>query len=266
MLSPIALFAGLLLTGAMLGDAFLPGHSTKTIAKSSCSSSSFQLQATAIDAIASLSSSQAATVHKIASAIPDLEVKPNFCWNGEAIAGSSATLDARDAPGPPNVGWLSALTVDSKLVSLTIFNGPLTDVPHLVSRCAMINDSTMRLTIDFRPRAYGAYDMKREDGSFPGPDELGRQAFEYSGNRMDFDNKFGNDELKAYLSSLTSSLEGAVPFAAPASELDKLTRGPLYTCLEMPVTDSNVAAVLSAREKVADFWLSWSQDPAHEHR
>jgi hypothetical protein len=175
-------------------------------------------------------------------------------------------LDARDAPGPANVAWLSSVTVDSKLVSLTIFNGPLTDVPHLVSRCAVLNDSTMRLTLDFRPRAYGAYEMRRPDGSYPGPDELGRQAFEYSGNRMDFDQKFGNEELQAFLSGLTSSLEGAIPYEASASELDKLTRGPLYTCLDMLLTEKNVAAVVAAREKAADFWLSWNQDPAHGHR
>jgi hypothetical protein len=175
-------------------------------------------------------------------------------------------LDARDAPGPANVAWLSSVTVDSKLVSLTIFNGPLTDVPHLVSRCAVLNDSTMRLTLDFRPRAYGAYEMRRPDGSYPGPDELGRQAFEYSGNRMDFDQKFGTDKLQAFLSGLSLSLEGAIPYEVSTRELDMLTRGPLYTCLDMSLTDANVLSVAAAREKAADFWLFWNQDPSNIHR
>jgi hypothetical protein len=268
MFSKLALFSHVLLSCAYLSAAFVPispsRHSTNIPQSSSSSWSS--LRATAVDAIASLASSQAATVQKFAAAIPDLEIKPDFCWNGEPLAGSTASLDCRDAPGPANVAWLSALSVDSKLVSLTIFNGPLTDVPHLVSRCVMVNDGTMRLTIDVRPRAYGAYEMKRDDGSYPGPDELGRQAFEYSGNRMDFEKKFGNDEMRAFLSGLTSSLEGAVPYQPSASELDKLTRGPLYMCLEMPVTDGNVAAVVAAREKIADYWLAWNQDPAHDHR
>jgi hypothetical protein len=262
MTSRIGIISQLVVISATLTGAFQvlsPHHSTNT--RSLC-----LLKVTAVDTISRLSSSQASTVQKIAAAIPDLAVKPDFCWNGESIAGNSATLDARDAPGPANVAWLSALSVDSKLVSLTIFNGPLTDVPHLVSRCVLINDSNMRLTLDFRPRAYGAYEMRRPDGSYPGPDELGRQAFEYSGNRMDFDQKFGNEELQAFLSGLTSSLEGAIPYEAPASELDKLTRGPLYTCLDMLLTEKNVAAVVAAREKAADFWLSWNQDPAHGHR
>lgn len=257
---------GLVLYSATLCAAFVP-HST-TIRHNTCSSSASQLQATAVDAIASLTSSQAATVQKIASAIPDLETKPDFCWSGDAVAGSTARLDARDAPGPANIAWLSSLAVDSKIASLTIFNGPLTDVPHLVSRCVVVNnDSTMRLTLDVRPRSNGGWEMRREDGSYPGPDELGRQAFEFSGNRMEFEKKFGNEELQSFLSGLALSLEGAVVYNAPAaSELDKLTRGPLYTCLEMPVTDGNVAEVMAAREMLADLWLSWAQDPSHEHR
>jgi hypothetical protein len=81
------------------------------------------------------------------------------------------------------VAWLSAVTVDSRLCGLQIFNGPLTDVPHIVSRAVLVNDSTIRFTLDFRPRAYGAYEMRRPDGSYPGPDELGRKSFEYSGAR-----------------------------------------------------------------------------------
>ena len=31
-------------------------------------------------------------------------------------------------------------------------------------------------------------------------------------------------------------------------------------------TESNIATVVEAREKVADLWLSWSQDPQNEHK
>lgn len=59
--------------------------------------------------------------------------------------------------------------------SLTIFNGPLTDVPHLISRCAVSDDgSSLSFFLDFRPRAYGAYDLRDEDGNYPGPDTLVR--------------------------------------------------------------------------------------------
>lgn len=224
------------------------------------------LHATPAEAIASLSSSQEATMEKIKTTIPDLETKSDFTWKGSDVMVDScpATLDAHDAPGPANVAWLSSLCLESKMSSLQIFNGPLNDVPHLVSRCVIVGTDKMRLTIDFRPRAYGAYELRKPDGSYPGPDELGRKSFEYSGARLDYDKKFGTEEVQEFLKSIP--LEGATPCDAPASELDKLTRGPLYTCLDMPLNDANIAAVVVAREKAADYWLSWSQEDEHEHR
>jgi hypothetical protein len=216
--------------------------------------------------------SQASIVSKIAAAIPELEVKPDFTWteaDGISVAGgNTATLDARDAPGPANVAWLSALDVSSTLSSLTIFNGPLTDVPHLVSRVFIdTNSNKLRFTIDFKPRAYGAYEMVRPDGTYPGPDELGRQSFEYSGARTAFETKFGTPEVQDFISSLSATgLEGATRYDPNPTDLDLLTRGPLYTCVEMPLSDNNINAVVAAREKVVDFWLEWRQDPQNEHR
>ena len=229
------------------------------------------LHATAVDAIAALESSQAASVSSIAAAVPDLAPKPDFTWtaaDGVSVAaggGSSVSLDARDAPGPANIAWLSSLVVSSKLCSLTIFNGPLTDVPHLVSRCN-VNGDSLQFTLDFRPRAYGAYEMRRPDGSYPGPDELGRKSFEYSSARMDFDNKFGTDEVKNWLSSTIASLEGVSPYDPNPSDLDLLTRGPLYTSVTMPLTDGNVATIAAAREQAVKYWLSWVQDGQNGHR
>lgn len=224
------------------------------------------LKATPADAIATMAASQAATIEKIQTTIPDLESKPDFTWKGTDVVvdSSAATLDARDAAGPANVAWLSSLCLDTKMVSLQIFNGPLDDVPHLVSRCVVVGGDNLRLTIDFRPRAYGAYEMRRPDGSYPGPDELGRKSFEYSGARSDYDKKFGNEEVQQFLSSLP--IEGGVPCATPPSDLDALTRGPLFTCIDMPLNDANVAAVVAAREKAANYWLDWSQEEEHEHR
>lgn len=225
------------------------------------------LGATATDTISILDESQASLISSIASKIPDLQPKPDFTWtSGDVtLGGNSATLDARDAPGRSNVAWLSSLCVGSKLSSLTIFNGPLTDVPQLVSRCAIVGDNLLQFTQDFRPRSYGAYEMRRQDGSYPGPDELGRKSFEYSGARIDYDS-FGNDELLSFISSTVASFEDAVDHDPSPSELDLLTRGPLYTCKTMPLTDSNVAAVVAAREKSVDFWLSWVVDDKHQHK
>jgi len=249
---------GIALSVAVSSDAFAV---SRTIRNSPI------LGATATDAISTLEQSQATSISSIASKIPDLQPKPDFTWtSGDVtIGGNSATVDARDAPGPSNIAWCSALSVESKINSLTIFNGPLTDVPHLVSRCAIVGDDVLQFTLDFRPRAYGAYEMKREDGTYPGPDELGRKSFEYSGARMGFD-KFGNDDITTFLSSAVASFEGAVDHDPNPSELDLLTRGPLYTCKTMPLTDSNVAAVVAAREKCVDYWLSWVLDDENRHR
>jgi len=123
------------------------------------------------------------------------------------------------------------------LSSLTIFNGPLSDVPHLISRCA-IRDEMMHFFLDFRPRAYGAYDLRNPDGSYPGPETLGRKSFEYSGARKDFDGKFGTEEVVQFLDGFMSQLEGAVRLnedATALGELEKVTRGPLALELLVPL-------------------------------
>mmetsp|Transcript_1455 Transcript_1455/g.1954 ORF Transcript_1455/g.1954 Transcript_1455/m.1954 type:complete len:343 (+) Transcript_1455:119-1147(+) len=230
-----------------------PPSNSETVAQSSA------------NPIAAFEASQAESVNAIAAAIPDLAPKPDNSWTGETIAGCQAKLDARDAPGPANIAWLSSLCVDTKISSLTIFNGPLTDVPHLISRCAVINDE-LSFFLDFRPRAYGAYEMIQPDGTYPGPDVLGRVAFEYSGARRAFETNFGNDELTSFLTATLSLFEGAVPRTSGISEFDQLTRGPLTIDMTMPLTDANVAAILTARQQAASFWLKWALDDSHGHR
>lgn len=242
--------------------AFAPSHASGSAA---CS---HVLKATATDAIALLDSSQAATMNKIASSIPDLESKPDLSWDlsaGISLNGNPAVLDGRDAPGPANVAWCGAVSVANKMSSLTIFNGPLTDVPHLLSRCIVNDDNTMSFVLDFRPRAYGAYEMKDASGNYPGPDVLGRDAFTYSGNRKDFESKFGTPEVDAFLQSTLASFEGGV-VNTELNEFEKLTNGPLCLKVTMPLTDGNVAAVAAAREKAADYWLTWALQDTHAHR
>ena len=130
----------------------------------------------------------------------------------------------------------------------------------------MINDNTLSFALDFRPRAYGAYEMRDAAGNYPGPEELGRKAFEYSGNRLSYDNKFGTAEVISFLEATKASFEGATPSAEAPNELDLLTRGPLAFSLNMPLTDGNVAAIAAARSQAASYWLSWAMDKSHEHR
>mmetsp|Transcript_14041 Transcript_14041/g.17692 ORF Transcript_14041/g.17692 Transcript_14041/m.17692 type:complete len:324 (+) Transcript_14041:128-1099(+) len=263
--TPASLSAALTAAAAFLtpSTAFLPPqHHRTTILPIT------QLSATPASAISTLSTSQATTISTIASAIPDLAPKPALSLDGTTlIAGSPTTLDARDAPGPANVAWLAGVTVADKMSSLTIFNGPLTDVPHLLSRAVVVDDGTsLTLDLDFRPRAYGAYELKDAQGNYPGPETFGRQAFEYSGNRKDFETKYGTEELISFLQATVASMEGAAPSPRAPSEFDKLTDGPLVMSITMPLTDGNVAAVDRAMTGAANFWLRWATEGGHEHR
>ena len=219
-------------------------------------------------AIATLVASQSSSVDKIASTIgPDLELKPGLSWTAETVGGTAATLDGREAPGANgNVAWLANVEIAGKMSSLTIFNGPLTDVPHILSRAVIIDGDRVRFTLDIRPRAYGAYELRDADGNYPGPDVLGRDAFTYSGNRKDYDTKFGTDEVVALVEGIAPSLEGAVVSTDEPGEPESLVRGPLYLDVTAPLNEGNVAIISDARAKIADYWLGWAMDSSHAHR
>jgi len=142
-----------------------------TSATSAATTAGGDMDATA--AIVAMATSQSNTVGEIAASIPDLAPKPDQSYgrsDGLTAMGSAVSLQASDAPGPANIAWISDLCVDGAMSSLTIFNGPLSDVPHLISRC-FIKDDTLNFFLDVRPRAYGAYDLRDADGNYPGPGE-----------------------------------------------------------------------------------------------
>jgi len=221
-------------------------------------------------AIAAMEASQSHIVGNIASAIPDLALKADASDIAFTIAGQSVKLDASDAPGPANIAWLSDLCIDETMSSLTVYNGPLSDVPHLISRCAITGSGELKFFLDFRPLAYGAYDQRDASGNYPGPDTLGRKAFEYSGARKDFDTKFGTEEVVAFLEEIKGSFEGAVEGPqignACLGELESLTRGPLALDVTMPLSATNVDTILSAREKAASYWLEWATNSGNTHK
>ncbi|KAL3821830.1 hypothetical protein ACHAXA_003332 [Cyclostephanos tholiformis] len=140
----------------------------------------------ATTAIALLESSQTLTVAKITLSIPDLALKPDACYDSSSsdlvIGSSTVKLRAFDAPGPANVAWLSDLCVDLRLSSLTIYSGPLTNVPHLISRCSTTGGGggggatdDLSLFIDFRQRGEeGLRDKVRYCGRIKFP--IGRQV------------------------------------------------------------------------------------------
>ena len=72
--------------------------------------------------------------------------------------------------------------------------------------------------------------------------------------------------MKEWLSSMMDSFQGLEEYDPDKSEFDELIRGPLFTSVTMPNTEANVAAIIVAREKAANFWLAWMKDSQHEHR
>lgn len=225
-------------------------------------------------AIAKLEASQALSVARIASSIPDLSLKPDASYDTSSgfVVGDDCRvkLGASDAPGPANVAWLSDLCVDSRLSSLTAYNGPLTSVPHLISRCAVsVGDDgaakRLNLFLDFRPRSYGAYEMRDPStGNYPGPDTLGRKSFEYSGARKDYETKFGTEDVANFLLDVRSRLSGASDnpgLGDPGlSELETLTRGPLALDVTMPlrwVCCLDFALVFFLRSSLFNIFRPW---------
>jgi hypothetical protein len=213
-----------------------------------------------------LALSQSLSVGEILQCIPDLSPKPSLSWSSGSvhIAGRPSTLTAYDAPGNSNVAWLADVYIAGRLSSLTIFNGPLTDVPHILSRCCIDNGgSFLHLTIDIRPRAYGAYEMKDPaTGNYPGPDVLGRKAFDYSAARSDFFAKSGIDSLQSLLDP--SQFDGAMP-GPPRTEYDVLTGGPLALHVSMPVTSQNLHRIAAIRECLAGAWSTWVSKESQQH-
>lgn len=198
--------------------------------------------------VTALQTSQTHIMEKIKSSIPDLAVKPDLSVSSSegfsTIAGNTVKLNAYDAPGSANIAWISDLSIDNIMSSLTIFNGPLTNVPHLISRCVVTpnnggDNTLLHFFLDFRPRAYGAYDLRDASGNYPGPDTLGRKAFEYSGARKDFESKFGTEDVAKFYDDIKSQLDGAVENPGLGDdrlpEMEKLTRGPLALDLTMPL-------------------------------
>jgi len=224
----------------------------------------------AAEAIQKLANAQDDLVdNTIASKIPDLGKKSDVSWTDDdkiEINGKSATLDARDAPGPANIAWLSNLKIEDTLSSLTIFNGPLSNVPHVLFRCFVKDDDTLSLDVDLRPRAYGAYEMKDEEGNYPGPDKLGRDAFTYSGNRKEFDTHFGNAKVVDTLQFLTHSLEDAIANDLSTNEYDVLTCGPLALSLSIPISEKNVDLLIQTRKDIVNYWLEWATSEDFDHR
>jgi len=203
-----------------------------------------------------LSGAQAASVEKMKSV---LEMSPKdypaeqgfdtFSMEGQG------TLTAFEAPGKNNVAWCSSLNVAGKamaLASLTTWCGPLADVPHLITR-TVVTDLGVELYIDFRPRAYAAYETVQEDGDYGEPSS--REWFGHKGARDGFAETFFTPEMEAWAAGIRA--QGRPKPKASGDEL--LYRGPLTIDITLPATPENVAVAVSATSEAAGTWLGWME-------
>jgi len=209
----------------------------------------------AASAAGTLAGSQAGVVEKIKAA-RNLEVKSypaDEGFDSFTIGDAQGTLQAFEAAGKDNVAWCSSLNIAGAsqcLSSLTVWCGPLADVPHLCAR-TVVSDASVDLFIDFRPRAYGAYETKGPDGGYGEPET--REWFTWKGVRDENAARFFAPEVEAWAESIRS--RGAPK--PPATGDDALYRGPLTIDVSLPAGDDSVAIAAKACDDAASMWLGW---------
>lgn len=200
---------------------------------------------------ATLFEAQEAAMGRIKAQIP-LEAK-----DYPASLGLDASLTSYEAPGSPNVAWCSDLRLagDTTIASLTVWCGPLKDVPHLVARTVLTEDAVSSY-VDFRPRADVGYATVLEDGTFPPPDS--REAFMAKGQRTDLDDRF-----YAAAGELAAAYGGdAAP--APTDDREREQRSLVAVDGSAARSPEAVAAAAKLASDAVDLWLTWASDDAHD--
>lgn len=207
-----------------------------------------------------LGGSQFATVQKLQPALSmdQKDYPAQMGFDSFVVGDSSGRATAFEAPGKFNVAWCSSLEIagpNTCLCSLTTWAGPLAEVPHLVARTFVAPDR-VDLFIDFRPRAYAAYETRKEDGSYPEPDS--REWFTQKAARDGFAELFFTPEAEAWAGSIMAA-PGAMPKPRPTDQDDLLSRGPLCIDISLPPSEDSVALCARACADAADMWLGWMQ-------
>lgn len=153
------------------------------------------------------------------------------------------------------MAWTSDLNIAGPQMcmnSLTTWCGPLYEVPHLVTR-SVVTDGFIDLFIDFRPRAYAAYETRLDDGTYGEP--TSREWFTFKGARDGFEQQFFTPEVEAWASGIRS--QGTPKPKATGDDL--LYRGPLTIDIELPANEASVALCQKACAEAADIWLNWME-------
>ena len=168
-------------------QALRPALATGT--KHSLTATPFNLaMSLASTAAPTLARSQAAVIEKMKAArsLDSKGYPADMGFDSFTIGDAQGTITAFEAPGKFNVAWCSSLNIAGSsmcLNSITTFCGPLKDVPHLITR-TVVKDSTVDLFIDFKPRAYAAYETRQADGGYGEP--TSREWFGFKSARDGF--------------------------------------------------------------------------------
>ena len=200
---------------------------------------------------------QPAAFERVASSL-NLEAKPyaadlgfdSFTFGDTTGAVRSFELSGKES----NVAWCSGLTSSGGVDrgSVTVWNGPLTDIPHLTAASG-VSDGGVDLLIDFKVRAECAYDPS---GEYAEPDS--REAFMQGSNRKDFAADFFTEEVTAWADGLRT-LDGATDAESiDAATMATLGASPVRVCLRLPLSADAAAAAAAACERAVDLWLSWA--------
>ena len=164
-------------------------------------------------------------------------------------------LAAAKSKAKGEVTWLSAVEAnDGSFYSLTSWNSPQVQVPHLYWACGLVDGgSSLSLVVDFRPRAAAGYETALPDGSYPEPDS--REAFALKGVRTEFADMYFTDGVTSLIASLKETA-GAAASSTPS--VPKAAAGPCLLDVTIPIgDDSAIDAACRACEGAVDAYLEW---------
>jgi hypothetical protein len=222
-----------------------------------------------VDAMEQLDQSQQNDIIHLLSTVPSITKRNDLSWADNVDQSSCIGYDAPGSHG--NIAWMSSLYVPNTVSSFTIYNGPLTYIPHILSRCNVIDDHIIELTLDYIPRSYGAYDQRDEHGNYPGPEQIGRVAFEYSGNRMEYETKFGStstvmSNIPSYIQEFEHVIQPQPQYQQQRSDVEKLVYGPSFWNIQMKCTDKNIRILQEIRTQMIKDYIIWSTSSSYDHR
>ena len=176
------------------------------------------------------------------------------------------------------VAWCSALSLSTATYasrSITVWNAPSVEVPHLFLRLGVSTGGdaseapsppTLELEIDYRHRLAAGYEGVQPDGGYPEP--TSREEFAQASVRRMYDETFFTAEARQWWEAVHQA-DGAKPLRTPLTDAivegrrqfggssNEPCSGPLRVSLQFPLSDAAIEAAAEACEAAAARWLGW---------